>query len=69
MINAKATVTSELKTKTETTLTRCRHILKTVKNVMLAYFELALTQYRDDLKTIGRIVPMPKESISLVSNV
>ena len=33
--------------------TRCRHILKTVKNVTAAKFELAFTRYRNNLKTVG----------------
>ena len=31
---------------TKTAFTRCRHILKTVKNVTVAKFELAFTRYR-----------------------
>ena len=38
---------------TETAFTRCRHILKTVKNVTAAEFELAFTRYRNNLKTVG----------------
>ena len=33
--------------------TRCRHILKTMKKVTAAKFELAFTRYRHNLKTVG----------------
>ena len=33
--------------------TRCRHILKTVKNMTVAKFELAFTRCRNNLKTVG----------------
>ena len=39
----------------ETAFTRCRHILKTVKNVAVANFELAFTRYRHNLKTVGNL--------------
>ena len=37
---------------TETAFTQCRHILKTVKNVTVAEFELAFTRFRNNLKTV-----------------
>ena len=37
----------------KTAFTRCRYILKTVKNVTAAKFELAFTRYRNNLKTVG----------------
>ena len=37
----------------KTAFTRCRHILKTVKNVTVAKFELAFTRCRNNLKTGG----------------
>ena len=39
----------------ETALTRCRHILKTVKNVTVTEFELALTRCRNNLKTVRNL--------------
>ena len=39
----------------KTAFTRCRHILKTVKNVTVANFELAFTLYRHNLKTVGNL--------------
>ena len=36
----------------ETAFTRCRHILKTMKNVTAAKFELAFTRCRNNLKTV-----------------
>ena len=42
-------------TEIQTALTRCRHILKTVKNVTVAKFELALTRYWNNLKTVGNL--------------
>ena len=36
----------------KTAFTRCRHILKTVKIVTVAKFELALTRYLHYMKTI-----------------
>ena len=47
-VNVKVTVTA---------FTRCRHILKMVKNVTAAKFELAFTRYRNDLKMIGTQTP------------
>ena len=41
--------------KPKTAFTRCRHILKTVKNVTVANFELAFTRYRNNLKTVGNL--------------
>ena len=35
--------------------TRCRHILKTTKNVTVAKFELAFTRCRNNLKTVGNL--------------
>ena len=40
---------------TKTAFTRCRHILKTVKNVTVAEFELAFTRCRNNLKTVGNL--------------
>ena len=40
---------------TKTAFTRYRHILKTVKNVTVAKFELAFTRYRNNLKTVGNL--------------
>ena len=37
----------------KTALTRCRHILKTMKKVTVAKFELAFTRNRNNLKTVG----------------
>ena len=34
---------------------RCRHILKTMKNVTVAKFELAFTRCRKNLKTVGNL--------------
>ena len=39
----------------KTAFTRCRHILKTVKNVTVAKFELVFTRYRQNLKTVGNL--------------
>ena len=39
----------------KTAFTRCRHILKTVKNVTVAKFELAFTRCQNNLKTIGNL--------------
>ena len=39
----------------KTAFTRCRHILKTVKKVTAAKFELAFTRYRHNLKTAGNL--------------
>ena len=39
----------------KTAFTRCRHILKTVKNVTVAKFELAFTGCRNNLKTVGNL--------------
>ena len=39
----------------KTAFTRCRRILKTVKNVTVAKFELAFTRYRHNLKTVGNL--------------
>ena len=39
----------------KTVFTRYRHILKTVKNVSVAKFELAFTRYRHNLKTIENL--------------
>ena len=39
----------------KTAFTRCRHILKTVKNVTLAEFEPAFTRCRQNLKTVGNL--------------
>ena len=36
----------------KTAFTRCRHILKTMKNVTAAKFELAFTRCRNNLKTV-----------------
>ena len=41
------------KRNTQTNFTRCRHILKTVKNVTVAKFELSFTRCRNNLKTVG----------------
>ena len=37
----------------KTAFARCRHILKTVKNVTATKLELAFTRYRNNLKTVG----------------
>ena len=42
--------------KTKTAFTRCRHILKTMKNVTVAKFELAFTRCRNNLKTVGNLL-------------
>ena len=39
----------------KTAFTRCRNILKTVKNVTVAEFELAFTQCRNNLKTVRNL--------------
>ena len=39
----------------QTAFTRCRHILKTVKKVTAAKFELAFTRYRHNSKTVGNL--------------
>ena len=39
----------------KTAFTRCRHNLKTVKNVTATKFELAFTRCRHNLKTVGKI--------------
>ena len=39
----------------KTAFTRCRHILKTMKNVTVAKFELAFTRCRNNLKTVGNL--------------
>ena len=39
----------------KTAFTRCRHILKTMKNVTVAKFELAFTRCRKNLKTVGNL--------------
>ena len=39
----------------KTAFTRCRHILKTVKNVTVAKFELAFTRCRNNLKTVRNL--------------
>ena len=39
----------------QTAFTRCRHILKTVKNMTEAKFELAFTRCRNNLKMIGNL--------------
>ena len=39
----------------KTAFTRCRHILKTTKNVTVAKFELAFTRCRNNLKTFGNL--------------
>ena len=40
----------------KTAFTRCRHILKTMKNVTAAKSELAFTRCRNDLKTVGNLL-------------
>ena len=40
---------------TKTAFTRCRHILKTMKNVTVAKFEPAFTRCRNNLKTFGNL--------------
>ena len=40
------------KSENKTAFTRCRHILKTMKNVTVTKFELALTRCRNNLKTV-----------------
>ena len=40
----------------KTAFTRCRHTLKTVKNVTVAKFELAFTRCRNNLKTVGNLM-------------
>ena len=40
---------------TKTAFTRCRHILKTMKNMTVAKFELAFTRCRNNLKTVGNL--------------
>ena len=39
----------------KTAFTRCRHILKTVKNVTVAEFELVFTRCRNNLKMAGNL--------------
>ena len=39
----------------KTAFTRCRHILKTMKNVTVAKFELAFTRCRNNLKLVGNL--------------
>ena len=39
-------------TKSQTSITRCWHIFKTVNNVTVANLELAFTRYRQSLKTM-----------------
>ena len=39
----------------QTAFTRYRHILKTMKNAMVAKFELAFTRCRTNLKTVGNL--------------
>ena len=39
----------------KTAFTRCRHILKTMKNVTVAKFELAFTRCRNNLKTVRNL--------------
>ena len=39
----------------KTAFTRCRHILKTMKKVTVAKFELAFTRCRQNLKTVGNL--------------
>ena len=46
----------ELPKLSQAALTRCRHILKTVKNVKVAKFELAFTRCRNSLKTVGNLM-------------
>ena len=41
--------------RSKTAFTRCRHILKTMKNVTVAKFELAFTRCRNNLKTVGNL--------------
>ena len=41
--------------KFETAFTRCRHVLKTVKNLTVAKFELAFTRCRNNLETVGNL--------------
>ena len=41
--------------KNKTAFTRYRNILKTVKNVTVAKFELAFIRYRHNLKTVGNL--------------
>ena len=43
------------KRQNKTAFTRCRHILKTMKNVTAAKFELAFTRCRNNLKTVGNL--------------
>ena len=40
---------------TKTAFTRCRHILKTMKNLTVAKFELAFTQCQNNLKMVGNL--------------
>ena len=39
----------------KTAFTRCRHILKTMKIVTVAKFELAFTRCGNNLKTVGKL--------------
>ena len=41
--------------RTKTAFTRCRHVLKTMKNVTVAKIELAFTRCRNNLKTVGNM--------------
>ena len=57
----------------KTVFTRCRHILKTIKNVTIAEFELAFTRCRNNLKTVGNMTVktlcktlMPKKCIYIL---
>ena len=48
-------MTSQLFTYSHHAFTQCRHILKTVKNVTVAKFELAFTRCWNNLKMIGNL--------------
>ena len=43
------------KCRPKTAFTRCRHILKTVKNVTVAEFELVFTRFLNNLETVGNL--------------
>ena len=44
-----------METRLKTAFTRCRHILKTMKNVTVATFELAFTRCRNNSKTVRNL--------------
>ena len=53
-VNKKKDITNKIFS-SKTAFTRCRHILKTMKNVTEAKFELAFTRCRNNLKTVRNL--------------